>query len=344
MAAIIPNEVALTALAEDALANWDIDVVQVKPHSHRENTVFKVRSAGGEVYALRVHRPGYHDLAALESEHVWTTAMQEAGLAVPEAVNTRDGDPYVLATLPDSQETRHVGLVKWISGVTLEEHLGDHPDDAAVQATYESLGKLIADFHLATAQWSPPGTFKRHAWDAQGLVGEAPFWGRFWELDAASAEQNAELSEVRGRLLTILSSLPRTADVYGMIHADLNTENVLRDGDTLSVIDFDDAGFGWHAFDLAVAVWDGLGVLTGQSHFDVARESLLQGYRERRPGSVQLEMLVPLFILVRSLMLLRWMQDRPESGYTEMIPPLLKHALDQARGIPWSDFSNVGGS
>ena len=41
-----------------------------------------------------------------------------------------------------------------------------------------------------------------------------------------------------------------------MIHADLHLDNILSFDDSLTVIDFDDSGFGWHACDLAHALWD----------------------------------------------------------------------------------------
>jgi len=118
-----------------------------------------------------------------------------------------------------------------------------------------------------------------------------------------------------------------------MIHADLNTRNVLRDEEKLSVIDFDDAGFGWHAFDLAVAIWDQLDALTGQTHFEEAHDALMKGYRNRRGECDLVVEQVPVFLLIRSLMILRWMQDRPEVGYTAFIPRLLGIALSQAREL-----------
>ncbi len=192
---------------------------------------------------------------------------------------------------------------------------------------------MIADFHLATARWTPPPGFKRHAWDAEGLVGDAPFWGRFWEIEAASDDERVRLSAIRNQLLESLSALPRNAGVYSMIHADLHARNVLRDEDRLSVIDFDDAGIGWHAFDLAVAIWDRMDMLTGQTHFELAHDALMKGYRSRRGECDQATGQVRMFLLIRSLMILRWMQNRPEVGYEAFIPRLLEIALVQAREL-----------
>jgi len=333
MADYLADKEALIQLAHAALKEWDLEIAEVKFHVQSENTVFRVVAAGGEEFALRVHRDGYHDLAELESEHEWTSALAMAGLFVPQGVLTRDGRAYATIALQNSDQTRHVGLVKWISGITLARHLGKTPDVSEVSFAYESLGRVIADFHLATVPWTPPPGFKRHAWDAEGFVGEEPFWGRFWEIEAASNDDRVKLVALRTQLLDILSALPRNANVYGMIHADLHANNVLRDGEKLSVIDFDDAGFGWHAFDLAVAIWDRLDALTGQTRFQVAYDALLKGYRSRRGKCDQVTEQVLLFLLIRSLMLLRWMQDRPEVGYTTFIPKLLELAMGQARGL-----------
>ena len=47
----------------------------------------------------------------------------------------------------------------------------------------------------------------------------------------------------------------RLAD-YGLTHGDFLLENLLRDGDTVLIIDFDDCGFGfgWHVMDVATSL------------------------------------------------------------------------------------------
>ncbi len=53
--------------------------------------------------------------------------------------------------------------------------------------------------HNQAAGWQPPATFRRHAWDMAGLVGERPFWGRFWELAALTPAQRSLLDRKRER-------------------------------------------------------------------------------------------------------------------------------------------------
>ena len=43
-------------------------------------------------------------------------------------------------------------------------------------------------------------------------------------------------------------------DRFGLIHADMRLGNLLVDGDTVTLIDFDDCGFCWFAYDFAAAI------------------------------------------------------------------------------------------
>ncbi len=322
----------LTLLATEALGAWPLEAQHLELHSHRENVVFKVVAADGETYALRIHRKGYHDLQALESEQLWTQALSAAGVSVPQAVANRAGSLYAAVPVPGSQDSRYVGLVRWIAGRTLEEDLEGDTSPSEIASVYQSLGELMARIHQASREWSAPVGFKRHAFDAAGLVGPAPFWGPFWEIEAATRSERLQLIHLRERLYETFASLVRDPSIYGMIHADLNANNVLRDGDALSVIDFDDAGFGWHGFDLAVALWDRIDAVSGHDQFEVAKDSLLKAYTSVRTDidSGLVVELLPTFLLMRTLMVLGWAQARPETGYVELIPGFLKIALGQA--------------
>ena len=335
-----PTPESLAQLAADALPHWGLSGSQIELHTQRENTVYRVVTPQDEVLALRIHRQGYHTLAELESEHAWTQALAAAGLDVPDAVPTLDGRAYAEVALPgipppdttasETTQSRQVGLVRWIEGIPLAAHLDANPSDAECAKAFHGVGGIIADFHAATAEWTVPSGFARHSWDAEGYVGEAPFWGRFWEIDEASSAQRQRLSEIRDNLRAQFTALPKTPDAYSMIHADLHPDNILTDGDALVVIDFDDAGFGWHAFDLAASLWDRQDAIADRAQFQVAYEAIVAGYRAKRPNCAHVIELVPVFLLMRTLMLLRWMQDRPEAGFTDMIPMLVPFALAQA--------------
>ena len=330
------NQEAVFKLAEEAIKNWDVEVKSINLHLQSENTVFKVEGLDGNTYALRVHRKGYHDLEELNSEHVWTSSLSNAGLLVPEAVVTRSGEAYTSVSILNSSEYRYVGLVKWIEGTILNDLiLGLEEED--VSDVYESLGKVVAKFHKATIAWEKPKDFKRHSFDTDGFLGSKPFWGRFWEAQNATTREREKLSLIRNNITESLSKLPKDINSFGMIHADLHSQNVLIQGKSLSVIDFDDSGFGWYGFDLAVAIWDRLDFTATGCHFDIAYKSLIRGYIEERPNAKDIIETIPTFLLMRTLMLIRWIEDRPESGYEAFIPVLIQASIDQAKQLELLD-------
>ena len=268
----------------------------------------------------------------LNSEHLWTKSLSNAGLLVPEAVVTKNGDTYASVSFLNSDDYRYVGLVKWIEGTILNDLILGL-EDKGVSDLYESLGKVVAKFHKATIAWKEPKGFKRHSFDIDGFLGDQPFWGRFWEAQNATISEREKLSVIRNNITEVLSKLPKDINSFGMIHADLHSQNVLIQGKNLSVIDFDDSGFGWYGFDLAVAIWDRLDFTATGCHFDIAYKSLIRGYIEERPNSKDIIETIPTFLLMRTLMLIRWIEDRPESGYAAFIPVLIKASIDQAKDL-----------
>ena len=330
------NQDAVFKLAEEAIKHWDVEVKSINLHLQSENTVFKVEGLDGNTYALRIHRKGYHDLEELNSEHVWTSSLSNAGLLVPEAVVTRSGKAYTSVSFLNSSEYRYVGLVKWIEGTILNDLILDL-EEKDVSDLYESLGKVVAKFHKATIAWEEPKDFKRHSFDTDGFLGSKPFWGRFWEAQNATTSEREKLSVIRNNITKILSKLPRDINSFGMIHADLHSQNVLIQGKSLSVIDFDDSGFGWYGFDLAVAIWDRLDFTATGCHFDIAYKSLIRGYLEERPNAKDIIETIPTFLLMRTLMIIRWIEDRPESGYEAFIPVLIQASIDQAKQLELLD-------
>jgi Ser/Thr protein kinase RdoA (MazF antagonist) len=108
-------------------------------------------------------------------------------------------------------------------------------------------------------------------------------------------------------------------DRYGLIHADLVPENLLVDGDRICVIDFDDAGFGWHLFELATSLY----FIAGESVYPAAREALIRGYRTERALSDETLERLPLFLAARGTTYLGWVHTRPGSDTARELTPFL---------------------
>jgi Ser/Thr protein kinase RdoA (MazF antagonist) len=288
------------------LDSWDIVPVSVELASHHENLVFRVVTEGGDQYALRIHRPEYHTLAELQSEPLWTAALREFGVHVPRACQTRDGSYYVPARIKGV--TRYASLVEWLEGDTLGHLLKTHPDEEFLARQMTQLGEIAAIMHNQASCWQVPSDFVRHNLDINGFFGDTPFWGRFWEVPALTSTQQQTLLNARERLGERLATLSQDSQNYGMIHADLHLGNLLVCGDGLSVIDFDDAGFGWYLYDIAAALFH----LQPRQNFEVLRNAMIAGYRKNRPISDDALELLPMFMLIRGMASIGWAADRPE--------------------------------
>lgn len=324
-----------------AISQFDIAPVATTFVSASENTVYRVETRDGHSYALRVHRPGYHNLAELESENAWTTALSDAGIETPRPIPTREGGGYATVPYGDAGETRYVGLIEWLEG----EEMTDLVDrgDPRLAGACERLGELIARMHVQTDTFAPPPGFTRHRLDADGLIGDDPWWGPFWHVPEFSEPERQMVLEVRAQMRQRLAAYGTGPGVFSLIHADLLPDNVLVRADgVVAAIDFDDAAFGYRLYDIAVPLFG----LTEAAHVEQLHDALLTGYQRHRPLTAEELSLLPMFRLIRCLVEIGWFDSRLAGHLTQsrgrgvtregLIAPLVLQALsliEQVRSI-----------
>jgi len=317
---VAEDEAAYSQLAHAALALWDLRHVELRLIKIRENAVYLVNCEEGRKAILRVHRHNYHSDAALRSESEWINALAQSGLRVPRAIASRQGRSFERVQAEGVPGERQVDVLEWIAGEQLgsvEAGLGG--DDAHITRQYRILGQTAARMHNHASQWEPGAGFVRHSWCEEGLAGEQPLWGRFWELESLSAGQRSLLVRMRQALQHDLGVLIKHRECFGLIHADLVPENLLAHGDQVHVIDFDDAGFGWHLFDIATSLY----FLTQQPYFETARRALIEGYREVRPLSDEELARLPMFLAARGTTYLGWVHERKNTQTARELTPFL---------------------
>lgn len=298
------------ALAAEAATHWNATPLRLI--RNRENAVFEVKTPTGRA-ALRLHREGYQDDAAIRSELWWCAALAQSGVNVPAALASKDG--ALLVTLSTG---RKASMIDWVvgdalgeAGVPYDRPLPDLLDQ------HRSLGRLIADFHAATDRLTLPADFTRPRWDIEGLVGEAPFWGRFWDHPEATPAQRATLIRARAALRAFLSDHKGS---FGPVHADVLRENVLVNGRALHLIDFDDSGIGFRLYDL--------GTVLSQNLYEPAytdiRDALMDGYGTTDTRAVEM------FTLARTCASVGWTMPRLAPG-----DPV--HPRHLARACMWAE-------
>jgi Ser/Thr protein kinase RdoA (MazF antagonist) len=318
----------LSTLAELALSHWGVSDCTPRLIKYRENAVFEVRDRDGARAVLRVHRQGYHSDDSLESELRWMAMLREGGMAVPSPiapVQDASGSGYMVSVQTDQTPGDwQVDMLSWMPGRELGEvGVPLALDGRDVASLFESIGQCMARLHNLSTAWPQAATMQRHAWDGPGLVGSDPLWGRFWELQGLDAEQRKLILTIKDAVAADLANYGQSCDNYGLIHADLVPENVMLHERQVQLIDFDDAGFGWHMFEIATALhW-----LVEEPQFELMQASMLAGYQRERPLSTRDLDTLELFFVARSLTYLGWVHARSQTETAvEMTPVVIEIA------------------
>ncbi|MBX5156334.1 MULTISPECIES: homoserine kinase [unclassified Rhizobium] len=324
---------ALQERALEALGHWSAladDPVLLK---YRENAVFRITLADGRSAALRLHRPGYHDETSLRSELDLMAALRFGGLDVPCPVPTGNGQNLIC--LPESCRfpEQYADVVSWVDGAALGQSGTPLSQPAETQADiFFCIGHAMATMHDLADAWALPADFRRPAWDAEGLLGEKPLWGRFWDCPGLSRDEASALSALRDDLRHRLANAQRHGLDYGLIHADLVRENIFLTGDEdrVAFIDFDDAGYGFLLFDLATALLKN----RQEPAYPAIENALITGYRSRRGLSDAALECLPLFMVLRSLTYIGWLAERPEiPNAAERLSRYVAESLELARKL-----------
>ncbi len=291
------------AVAERALAEYDLAPRSaLRLLNLSENATYAVEDAGtGTRSILRVHRQNYHLAHEIESELDWLDALR------------RDSDVTVPTVLPASDGRRVVtvnvdGMPRYV--VHFEMVAGVEPDEASVTVEdFHTLGWITAVLHEHSHAWTRPSGFSRFSWDWEHSLGDEPRWGRWQDADGVGSQENDLLDRAARLLQQRLTDYGSGPDRFGLVHADLRLANLLVDGSAITVIDFDDCGFGWFYYDFGTAV----SFIEDDPALAEWQDAWLTGYRSHRAIAAADEAMLPSFVLLRRLLLLAWMGTHSHS-------------------------------
>jgi Ser/Thr protein kinase RdoA (MazF antagonist) len=321
-----------TPAAVHALTYFPVEPLSIELVNHSENVTWRVSVQNSDTdLVLRLHRPGYNSLEELVSERAWAAALYEAGVPVPQSIPTWDDELFVMVDIPGSDEQRFAGVTTWFEGAPLCDHLETGVSDKERCRIFGRMGELLAAMHNQATSWRAPTWFTRQRLDIDGLLGEAPRWGRFWDHAELSDDEKALLLGTREALRERLKRYGETPDNFSIIHSDMNPDNVVYNEGELAVIDFDDSAYGWHMYDIASALIDD----RSASDFDAVRAALQDGYLQHRPlASGDIDML-PAFLLIRGMAIIGWYHQRPEHAGSRFLDDMKNWVLAQCETGDW---------
>ena len=267
----------------------------------------------GTRLVLRVHRPGYHSEDEIRSELAWIGDLRASGaVQTPAPVPTRGGDP--VCRLDVGGMTRHVVAFEHVPGRTPDE-----TDD--LPAWFRVLGGVTARIHAHARAWKRPPGFQRKVWDFTTMLGERGHWGQWRDGLGLDGPSTALLERATTVIRERLARYGTGPDRFGLVHADLRLANLLVDQDALRVIDFDDCGFSWYAYDFAAAI----SFFEHDPIVPALLDAWVEGYRAVAPLAPEDVAEIQTFMVLRRILLIAWVASHAETPTA------------QAMGVPYTE-------
>lgn len=316
---------------ETALAAWSqLDGGSAHLVNHSENETFRVETPANGRFSLRLHRLGYQSPETIESELAWLSALRrETDLAIPEPISGRDGK-LLQRVRTVSGEERLAVLFAFIPG---EEplptsNLGD---------LFAELGRYAATMHRHAIGWERPKAFARQVWQAATILDADGLWGDWRTAPGVDKSTRIALDRLDSTLWQRLADYGTASHRYGLIHADMRLGNLLVDGNKVTLIDFDDCGFCWFAYDFAAAI----SFHETSPMMPALKAAWLQGYLAIRPLAPEDIVAMDSMVMLRRMALLAWIGSHAETGLAQTHMPGFAEGTVQLaerylRGSIWS--------
>lgn len=302
-------------LAKNALGHYDLAVERMQLMQHLFNTLFRLDTADGRRFVLRVNRAGGRSLTDIRSETAWLVALRrDTDLVVPEPLASRDGRLVVEAEAPDIPEPRHCVIFGWIPGHNVRRSLSP-------RITY-LMGEAMAKLHDHVDSFQPPPGFtdltlaKVMAYGGpEQLEAEVPN-------PALTPKRRALLREAVERAQEAVDHIYQDQQGRRFIHADLHYGNIRLDGGRLHVIDFDDSLWGYPVQDIGISLF----YLQHLPNFAELRAAFMEGYCSLRPSPEDYPGQIDAMIVQRRLDLFSYLIQAEHPAVRAMVPTLLERS------------------
>jgi Ser/Thr protein kinase RdoA (MazF antagonist) len=200
----------------------------------------------GQDYVLRITPPDSEvNLPAMRAILEWSRYLATHG--APVAAPAPSGSGRLLERAPEGYLLAAFEKARGILAEAL-------PQEQWRAALVRSLGRAVGKVHALAkgyALYTSMAAIRRPHWDEIGNC---------FNPEMRGGASEALITERRARLVAHLSTLPKTRDSYGLIHADLHFGNFFVDPDenTVTLFDFDDCAYGWYVMDIAMTLFDAL--------------------------------------------------------------------------------------
>lgn len=306
----------LRQTAVQALAQFGVQPTRLALLEHGFNTSFRVDTAAGQRFAMRISVNSHFGPDHVVAEVAWLEALaRETDLWVPVPQRTADGELLARVHQPDLDRELSAVLMSWLPG----RDVGDAVSVEKLHATGVAMATLHR--HGSTWQLPPGGALPR----VNAVLMELPAH-ELLDHPAFVPDQRSFLQHAFDRCQELL--MPVFAAPVQPIHGDLHLWNTKWYRGRLSVFDFDDAGIGVPLQDLAIARYY-LGDDTAQE------AALFEGYASVLPVPQHTAEQLHALLAARNIVLLHTVLETTNPEFQAMVSRYVPNTVRKLKA--WLD-------
>ncbi|MFC4426769.1 phosphotransferase enzyme family protein [Deinococcus navajonensis] len=303
----------LRPTAHEALRAYGLQDARLRLLNHGFNTIFRVDTAAGERYALRLNVNSRRSPAQIAAEMAWLDALsRDTPLQLPTPLLSRDGQRLQHIWNEALGRELPAAVFSWLPGRVLGAR--------ATPAQLREVGRVTATLHQHAHTWALPDGAELHSL-------QDPLMGTPSHLDEDHGHLTPEgrkvVVEVLRRVNAELGKL-YAHEVPRPLHADLHLWNLHWHAGRLSVFDFDDCALGLPVQDLAISAY----YLRPKPELEAA---LLEGYAAVAPLPSFTPATYETLVAGRGVVLLNDVLGNTTASIRAVLPRYVPNAITKLR-------------
>ena len=263
----MPNSTDKIKLANTALRLWRGEENSLQHVGDSANYIFSFIQSGKKRY-LRLTSINKRTKNQIQAELDFVAFLRNGGIN---------------AMLPiSSSEGRLIEEIEFAENLlfacVFEEAKGERFTYDSAKSNKEHFrlrGKTLGQIHALSKNYTSANDIRRFSWNEDKLLIEA---SEFLPKTEQMVWREFNL------LKEMLENYPKSNETFGLIHGDFGETNYRYQANQINIFDFDDCGYHWFAYDIAVSIYphgwrkEGLQLL----------DWLLEGYSENMPSKITL--------------------------------------------------------
>lgn len=243
-------------IAKEILSTYPISDPEIQFIRHNENITFKITDqADNKQYLLRIHKPvteglfgQQHTLAGVKSEIEILQELKRKNLLRAQGPVANNFGEYITeCNLENFNHSCYATLLEWIEGHILT------PEEGNLKEIAFAIGESLALFHESLRGIKPSKDFIRPIYDADRINSTIDELKYCVEVNLFNIEQYEIIKKVLLLVKKQANELNLRGNAFGLIHADMQLNNIVVSNGKPCIIDLGFCGFGYYVFDLGSA-------------------------------------------------------------------------------------------